>query len=422
MKVEYIREQSGNYMLIPNERQTDCYEMKMIECNDIPGLLPLTIRKVNNQSTYMYQISNRISLMEYYGHEAANAVMIKAFLNSLKEALIALGEYLLRPDGLVLEAEHVFVDKSTHKVYFAYSEPKEDSDFFRALKRLFEDCILQTVDHNDAEAVTLVYGTYKRLCTSNCSIQGLFEVESGGAETYRVTTEERTHPYILPEKVEEEVEEKDTRKIYSIYAALGLMGLLFVWSLISCLNPSLRIRGVNAVAYGGICLVLAVGAFVLFRWYKENKTLFFKIKKREVEIPYEEEHIHIERPEETAIAEPYEEGTTILNMDDYMLLPVLRWKENNQDKEYVVTGDTIIGSSSEKADCVIHVQGVSRMHAKLVCMPDRSGFYIKDLNSTNATTIDGKTLAPFQITELHDHEEILLGNLLLVFDKKGKKM
>ncbi len=422
MKVEYTREQSGNYMLIPNDQQTDCYEMKMIECNDIPGLLPLTIRKVNNQSTYMYQISNRISLMEYYGHEAPNAAIIKAFLNSLKEALIALGEYLLRPDGLLLEPEHIFVDKGTHKVYFAYAEPNSDSDFFRALKRLFEDCILQTVDHNDAEAVTLVYGTYKRLCTSNCSIQGLFEVETTGTDAYRVTTQERPHPYILPEKAEEEVEVKDTEKINLIYIALGLMAALFVWSILSCLIPSIRIRGVNSVVYGVFCLVLAVGAFVLFRWYKENKTLFFKIKKQEVEIPYEEQQVHIERPNSSDVPESEEEGTTILNMDEYMLLPVLRWKENGEDKEFVVLNDTIIGSSSEKADCVIRVQGVSRMHAKLVCMPDKSGFYIKDLNSTNATSIGGKTLAPFQITELHDHEEILLGNHLLIFDKKGKKM
>ena len=411
-EVEYVRESNGNYMLIHGTKQVDCYEMKVVECNAIPGLLPLTMQRVNNQSTYMYLITNRISMSELYRREPPGAGEINAFLNSLKEALTSLANYLLRPDGLLLDAEHIFVDKNTKKVAFAYYE-NEEGDFFGDLKRLFEDCLLQTVDHGDNEAVTLVYGTYKRLCNNNCSIQGLFEVEETQEEEYSIRTESRIEPSVLPEKTDEEEEVRDRGRYVAVIVGMAAVAVLGINGFLACAIPGMRYGGFAPAVYAVFGLCCFVGDFFWLRWFRENRCLFVKTVKKQVVIPYEEEKVRISIPKPQT--PPEEEGTVILNLDRQAGIPKLRWSEDNATKEWPVFQDTVIGSSAAKADCVINRPGISRMHAKIICLPDHSGFYIKDLNSTNSTSVDGNLLNPFELRPLNGKEKIRLGNVEVDF-------
>lgn len=64
-------------------------------------------------------------------------------------------------------------------------------------------------------------------------------------------------------------------------------------------------------------------------------------------------------------------------------------------------------------DAVSLSQGVSRLHAKIITEADN--FYLVDLNSTNATKINGTKLTPQQVYSLRSGDIIELGNYRLTF-------
>jgi hypothetical protein len=58
-------------------------------------------------------------------------------------------------------------------------------------------------------------------------------------------------------------------------------------------------------------------------------------------------------------------------------------------------------------------KGVSRLHAKIICGQDN--YYVVDLNSTNATYVNGTRLIPQQAYSLADGDIIELGNYKTTF-------
>ena len=59
-------------------------------------------------------------------------------------------------------------------------------------------------------------------------------------------------------------------------------------------------------------------------------------------------------------------------------------------------------------------QGVSRLHAKIICGQDN--YYVVDLNSTNSTYVNGTRLIPQQAYSLADGDVIELGNYKTTFN------
>lgn len=57
------------------------------------------------------------------------------------------------------------------------------------------------------------------------------------------------------------------------------------------------------------------------------------------------------------------------------------------------------------------IEGVSRLHAKVICL--NNDYYILDLDSTNSTYLNKQKLVPQQRAKLFDGDEIQLGRYLM---------
>ncbi len=87
-------------------------------------------------------------------------------------------------------------------------------------------------------------------------------------------------------------------------------------------------------------------------------------------------------------------------------------------KEYMIgRGDPARGLKTEICldEPVALQQGVSRLHAKVVY--EAGDFYIVDLNSTNATYINGRKLTPQHAYSLRDGDIVACGNYRLSFTR-----
>ena len=55
MEINFKRENSGSYMEICGEPETDSFEMKMMCSNNITGFLPVSVRQINNKARNIFK-------------------------------------------------------------------------------------------------------------------------------------------------------------------------------------------------------------------------------------------------------------------------------------------------------------------------------------------------------------------------------
>ena len=67
-KTEFEHENNTNYLVIMPDAggEHNDYQQKMISRNKINGLLPVSIRNINNRQNYYYDITSRQQLSKLY--------------------------------------------------------------------------------------------------------------------------------------------------------------------------------------------------------------------------------------------------------------------------------------------------------------------------------------------------------------------
>lgn len=411
MKIEYVRELRNSYMQITGEVAEADYQMKMVESNEPEGFLKLSLREVNDEVRYLYCISSMISMEDAFLKHEMDWADLEKLLKSFTKMFSSIEKYLIDYNGIVLDPGMIFID-TTGYWYFAYYSGKQTS-FEEDMKKFFE-YVIQHVNHKDTRAVTVAYGIYKRVCEENINPEKLFEIEtSDNEEQYEVRKEHKVVEAVLPELVMEETEEPDQTKKLVIYIVAGIYVTIAIYFLMGIFVKPIRISGCESMVYLGIAIIMGVGGFKGFKWYRDNKDLLIKTKMKEVEVPFEKERIRIIVPPKE-VKNQDENMTMLLSDEDNSYKHFLKWNDSYGNREYELTKDvTIIGSVSDRADCVISQKGISRVHAKIT---DEDGkYYLKDMNSTNGTMVNGKILSCYEICEIKVGDRIQLGNTECIF-------
>lgn len=402
MKIDYIRENSGNYMQIVGEAEDD-FAMKMLCNNHVENLLDVSSRQINNNKIYLYNITGKNNLEELYEKRKMNSNELNGFINCVKNAVEGIGKFLISDEGFVFNPKCIYTDGN--QFYFTYFS-QEKMDLWDNLKNIFE-YIIGIINHNDNDAVTIGYGIYKRLCTERTSLNELFKYEvSSKVSKPEVLSEVKTDAQIIPEIRSEETEVPDKIKLYGVYTCFGILGVFEVIFFLFLINTKLRPKSFGQYICIGLLLIDAIAMYGLYTWFKKNKYSFYKIIKKEVVVPYEREHVRV------TLAEKKQENlTTILNTN--CSKHCLEWYEKGTLRKFDIEDDIVIGSSFEHADLVINETGVSRTHAKLIKEDDI--IYIKDINSTNGTIVQNTMLASYQMLQLHPGDRIEIGNISMLF-------
>ena len=411
MNTEYVRETGKTYLRVAEEPDMDEMQMKMFIENHTDNFLPITKYRINDCGFYKYDISSMTVMSSVFEDREMHADDISSLTDSVRMAVSEAEKYLADSDGIQLSPDYIYRDGSGKWkfIYFAGS----GQEFYDGLRELFE-YIIRRVSHKDSAGSAMAYGIYKRLCDGENDIGRLFETEeSVDIKAAEVQEERQVIESVMPQTVTEEREVPDKFKLYALYGIAGIWALAVIVFLAGIIIPGVRISGMSA----GSCLLaviaLAAAGYVSFKWYLKNKDKLFRIKTERKEIPYEQSTVRILIPQEKEKTD--EEYTVVLNAQPQKQCHSLTWDENNCRRSYDINKNVcIIGSAPEKADCVINVAGISRTHARISREEDR--YFVKDLNSTNGTTVNGKTLACFEIYEIESGDVLMLGNVKCVFN------
>lgn len=450
MQIDYKRDLNHTYVILQEEKEPDTasYQIRMLLTNAIPGLLDCKIGKMDDKTLFYYEVTSRQSLQSVFEQRSIGAEVLRKLFEQMLDLLEELGQYLLVPDGLVLQPELVFADANLENFSFCYLPGKQGHTgcFQKQIRELME-YLLPKLDHQEQDAVVLGYGLYREISAEIFSVETiqalLYQTGKEKKETTEQEGKERSREENPPVQMEEMLweeqeaeaaaenffveaeEEKDEGNWKNIVEAVICIGFL---------GGVLALRWTQAetvwyLVLGGAAAVVGIVslALELFSEYQNRKGLKQKdgtwnpqsdteqqgwrrdspVEKEKTWEKNEEQEnrkmhslMELEGQEEDLfgktelLTSPEDEGRAYLIPIDPIDLPLIP----------IERGSTLIGKLSAAADVILPYRTVSRLHAKLVSTEE--GDYLLDLNSRNGTTVNGVPLMGETKRKLEDGDDI----------------
>ena len=161
----YERSMNHNYMILSKCNFFDTavsntdFRTRMLLENNIKGLLPVSLRQINGEDRYYYEINSLQAFDRLYDHKEMRYDQLKALLCGCADMFEHLEEYLLDGNQIIIKSDYIYINVETSEPYFVcYPEYTGD---VRLSFMQFIDELLTKIDHTDQHAVMLGYQIYR---------------------------------------------------------------------------------------------------------------------------------------------------------------------------------------------------------------------------------------------------------------------
>lgn len=387
MQAEYRREMNHSYLVLKADEEMDPqgYEIKMLLHNAPAGLLPLSVRYIDGEPLFYYEVTSKQSISLLYETKKFGREDLERIFRAAADVIERLEEYLLDIETLLFNPRYIYMDTERQNIYFCCFPVREEKEQAGILE--LTEYILPKIDHKDAGAVVLGYGVYRE------------SVESGmGADEIRKELRKVT----LENLKEGEARQKEeyTQQEYTQQEYTGE----------AVMTEEKRRQALDA-------------------FFEEEK----KRKKKELdqleawgwERDAEYEREDISEAERYANESPVEKkeadvldtcGPTILLSPDQEneADACLFWTEEGVQKRFMLTKDMgMIGKLTGSADICLRHPAVSRIHGRI--RKEGKDFFISDLNSKNGTLLNDRMLEPEREYLLHNGDKISIAGTELEY-------
>lgn len=405
MEIIFKRNMSCNFAVLPLENPLkDNYQTRILLENQVPGLLPCKMQRINGKEYLYYEITGSQSLENLYEKGKFDKNTLKELFLQIVAALEKLDEYLLNRDFLLLNPMYIYrnLDKDTYS-FFWFPEQKDtiEQEFC-----VLTEYLLPKIEHKDKGAVTIGYGMHKLVVENRIQPDGIRQIIYGEKEDKNVDfeikdeTEQKERQKILDDFYKEEEEEEAPVKKIFVAGILFTIGIVFFF--VRYLSR-MGIRYSGIVAAFIIVFVIAVGALIyILKYRKQDFENYSPDNFRKTETT------GIIREEEKQEDLSEDLGKTVLLQPEMKGKSYLLEIETGK-KFFLEEESTIIGSQKGRVDVCLNVPTISRIHAKIICRNNQT--FLMDLNSRNGTELDGEILQP-------ETEYLLKEENVIVFAEK----
>lgn len=165
MKSRFEHDERANYLILSMENKEEKMADNMMLQNEIRGLLPVKIERINGCKEYYYDITSRHSLGSIVKKGSLDVQKIELLLCAIEGILEQFHEYMLEPDGICLSEELIYTTIPEWKLSFCYFE-ENGGRFVENLRKLLQ-YVIEYVDYQDKEAVALAYACYQAAMHEN---------------------------------------------------------------------------------------------------------------------------------------------------------------------------------------------------------------------------------------------------------------
>ncbi|MFQ9516301.1 MAG: DUF6382 domain-containing protein [Eubacterium sp.] len=374
MEISYKRDGSQNFMIIKEQEiNENDYKLQMVINNNIQGIIPLSIKTINNKPEIYYGITSMISMESMYAKKQMSGRDIYNLVKSIKNLSDNMKEYLLDINNILFGMEFVYLKRQEEKYRFCYC-PENSVDSQESL-RVFFDKLLEYINHNDRRAVLIAYGIQQITISDGFTIQDLVDcaekIIKKSEPEYSSSCENGQNLSNLKQKDLNEIKTDKTKpeRNNPLKKFLGMF------------------KGKNRYKDEDELL-----------WGEENEKL---IEKEELSL-------------KECIAENFsgdmEDATMLLTSAGTLETITLRSIDLEETMEITPNKfPCVLGKSRKSSDFYVDSPVVSRVHMRI--LEDMTGYFVEDLNSTNGTFVNGEQLIPHELKEINVGDQITLANI-----------
>lgn len=389
---------------VSNTSFVNIREVDFINSNLELGFLPIEVKQFNEEVKLIYDVENRITLMELLkrGIGLEEAYNLIGSLNLIFEEQ----KNIINIRKMVLEPEYIYVQDNSLNMFFIYTpimgmtEAIDEEIRLRSIitlilnsikgKSFLKDKLKYSIDALDIKGI--LRGLKEEINKNIRGIEGKkLKGSSGDIEDSK--GEARPRGEIVNEL------------LFFIQIIALLAGIYLKIAFDINLNFLIIV----------IVITIFINIYLYFKTILKRKKTSFEDKKAK-EISGTEETGKVEDNEafnETVIIESGDE-TIILEENapylEYNLNGTLEKIELNRDR-------VVIGRSREGTDVRIENKTISKLHAEVLRIED--AFYIKDMNSSNGTFINGKRLQGGKNYKLNNNDVIRFADFQCTYREWG---
>lgn len=356
------------------------YKLKMIEKNEIPGLLKLKYTVIDGEIYMKYNISSKIAIRDLYSRKKINSSQIKMLLQGIIEIVDKIENYLLDTNNIILTNDMIFADVDRGKIYLCYN-PDYKYDFFSSFRKLIQE-LLSEVDYNDSTAIELIYKVNEWCSSESNDINELKDIVKKELDIFTYSNNDICSNHL--NFVEDSLDTGQNRSEY---------------------NYSIP-KKENFIEY----------------FWRSLKNRFGRFKKEIKE--------GIEPYDDCYINKGYSDRNNIMTKE-------ITDHGSNSDNETVLVSEAllnrkrclismcesgnisiesypfIIGKLEKNVDGVIKHSSISRIQAKINCSDNQ--YFLEDLNSKNGTYVNEERIAPYEIVEIKIGDKIGFAEMDFIF-------
>ena len=172
MKKFYTNNLKQAHLVLESEggREED-FQVWMLRENDIPGLLRIQIKYIDEYTQYHYDISGKVSLKSMFEKRKLRCEEIKGIVNALLETMQEMRKYMLDSSKLIVDPEFIFCEKEQY--YFCYHPASDEplTEKFHGLTEFF----VREVDYQDNEGVFMAYMLHKSTMEEHYSVEKIMQ-------------------------------------------------------------------------------------------------------------------------------------------------------------------------------------------------------------------------------------------------------
>lgn len=214
MEVKYKKDLHHSYMVIEAEHDMSAREycIKLLEHQEVKGILPLERRVIDNQRMLYYEITSKQVMQSLFLKANLTFGQLKNLCEHILMTLERAYEYLLPEDDFILKPEYIYLNVSDFQPELCFF-PGYQANIKDQIRSLME-YLMNKIDYTDKEAVLLVYQLYAVSREENYRFEDLKELLETGTEKSMKKQingiKEKTDPY--KEEQEKEYEEEQYEK------------------------------------------------------------------------------------------------------------------------------------------------------------------------------------------------------------------
>lgn len=181
IKAKYYKDYNHNYMILESgDEAENTYQYRMLASNKIERILRCSIRDINGEVYFYYDISSKVSVENLYRGKFLSYEQAKDFFMQLDMIYKNLGQFFMNEGGLLLRPDCIYYDLDAGK-YFGMYYPGGNKASLKesGMENTYEelmDFLLKHIDNKDQKLVDNMYRIYEMSENQNFMLSDALQV------------------------------------------------------------------------------------------------------------------------------------------------------------------------------------------------------------------------------------------------------